>query len=114
MGFQSHLEFPLDPESEFDCLNLFVVRPSQTALAGLGRGDPALKLPVLVWIHGGGYGFGAATDPMWGMCAPIVLNAIHKSTVLLKIVSTTRSNSSCLTIYTHRQTHHRSRHQLSP
>lgn len=67
MGFQSYLEFPLDvAESEFDCLNLFIVRPSQTALAGLGRADPNHKLPVLLWIHGGGYGFGAATDPMWG------------------------------------------------
>lgn len=67
--FQSYLEFPLDvTESEFECLNLFVVRPSNTALAKLISPDSnqTQKLPVLIWIHGGGYGFGAGTDPMWG------------------------------------------------
>ncbi|KFZ17017.1 hypothetical protein V501_01939 [Pseudogymnoascus sp. VKM F-4519 (FW-2642)] len=66
VSYQSYLEFPLDvTESEFDCLNLFVVRPSQTALSKLGSPDSNRKLPVLIWIHGGGFGFGAGTDPMW-------------------------------------------------
>lgn len=28
------------------------------------------RLPVLLWIHGGGYAFGAGTDPMWGKSYP--------------------------------------------
>lgn len=70
-NFQSHLDFPSDvEESEFDCLNLFIVRPSQHALARIGKAND--KLPVLLWIHGGAFGFGAGTDPMWGMriCQP--------------------------------------------
>ncbi|KAF2151250.1 carboxylesterase [Myriangium duriaei CBS 260.36] len=64
--FQSHLDFPTDVgESEFDCLNLFVVRPSAEALDRLGLDGHNTKLPVFVWIHGGGYGFGASTDPPW-------------------------------------------------
>lgn len=63
--YQSHLDFPADvTESEFDCLNLFVVRPSAESLARVGC--KLEDLPVLVWIHGGGYGFGAGTDPIWG------------------------------------------------
>ena len=66
--YQSYLEFPADVvDSEFDCLNLFVIRPSPEALARVGCDDSGVGLPVLVWIHGGGYGFGAGTDPMWGM-----------------------------------------------
>lgn len=52
-------------ESEFDCLNLFVVRPGQDLLSKAGI-VPGSALPVFVWIHGGGYGFGASTDPPWG------------------------------------------------
>jgi len=64
-GFGAHVAFPADViESEFECLNLFIVRPSATALARIGINGDA-KLPVLVWIHGGGFGFGAGTDPMW-------------------------------------------------
>jgi hypothetical protein len=73
--FQSYLEFPADvTESEFDCLNLFVVTPSRAALNRLGHSFSNNGLPVFLWIHGGGYGFGAGTDPMWGRsevsCAP--------------------------------------------
>lgn len=63
--YQSHLDWPTDvTDDEYHCLNLFVIRPSPEALqrAGLG-GD--IKLPVYVNIHGGGFGFGAGSDPMW-------------------------------------------------
>ncbi|KAF8853850.1 alpha/beta-hydrolase [Acephala macrosclerotiorum] len=61
--FQSHLDFPNDvTESEFECLNLFIVRPSREALSRIGKDNE--RLPVLVWIHGGAFGFGAGTDPM--------------------------------------------------
>ena len=64
-NWQSYVEFPDVAESETDCLNLFVIRPSIAALTRIGW-DPVKKLPVMIWIHGGGYSFGAGTDPMWG------------------------------------------------
>lgn len=55
---QSPFDPPLDPEVDIseDCLYLNVYRPSSANSKSL--------LPVLVWIHGGGYTFGtgAATD----------------------------------------------------
>ncbi|RAH77241.1 alpha/beta-hydrolase [Aspergillus japonicus CBS 114.51] len=64
--YQSHLEFPQDVnESEFDCLNLFITRPSPNVLAAAGLESDSPGLPVYVYIHGGAYGFGAGTDPMW-------------------------------------------------
>ncbi|KAK6002935.1 hypothetical protein QM012_000780 [Aureobasidium pullulans] len=68
--FQAHLDFPTDvQESEFDCLNLFVVRPNPA----LVRDAP---LPVYFYIHGGGYGFGAGTDPMWNPTALVAQSLI--------------------------------------
>ncbi|KUJ09746.1 putative carboxylesterase [Mollisia scopiformis] len=62
--FQSHVDFPSDvTESEFECLNLFIIRPSKEALSRFGKENE--NLPVLIWIHGGAFGFGAGTDPMW-------------------------------------------------
>jgi hypothetical protein len=64
--FQAHLDFPSDVgESELDCLNLFIVRPSAAALAEAGFDIVRDKLPVYLYIHGGGYAFAAGTDPMW-------------------------------------------------
>lgn len=67
--FQSHLDFPADlEESEFDCLNLLVVRPSRTSLEQAGLGALHNTLPVYVYVHGGALAFGAGTDPIWGEC----------------------------------------------
>ncbi|KAJ5952444.1 Carboxylesterase type B [Penicillium vulpinum] len=52
------LQFPKMTYSE-DCLNLNVVRPS-----GVKPGD---KLPVGVWIHGGGHTTGSTQDPTYNM-----------------------------------------------
>jgi carboxylesterase type B len=72
--YQSHLEFPSDvTESEFDCLNLFITRPSASTLTAAGFDPEYVKLPVYVYIHGGAYSFGAGTDPMWGEYAVIQL-----------------------------------------
>lgn len=65
--FQSYLEFPSDVlESEFDCVNLFIARPSKDALLRDGLGNEVGVLPVYFYIHGGAYAFGAGSDPMWG------------------------------------------------
>ncbi|KAJ5959868.1 alpha/beta-hydrolase [Penicillium vulpinum] len=64
--YQSYLEFPSDvTESEFDCLNLFITRPSASALVEAGIDPETARLPVYAYIHGGAYSFGAGTDPMW-------------------------------------------------
>jgi carboxylesterase type B len=65
--FQSYLSFPDVGESETECLNLFVVRPSPSALSKAGYDPIQAKLPVYFYIHGGGFGFGAGTDPIWGV-----------------------------------------------
>lgn len=51
--------FKPDVESEADALNLNVVMPE-----GVG---PTARLPVMVWIHGGSFIFGAATHPGYDM-----------------------------------------------
>lgn len=73
-SFQCHLDWPENVgESEFDCLNLFIVRPSTSWLQHAGFDEKEdLKLPVYLNIHGGGFGWGAGTDPMWGN-TPLVL-----------------------------------------
>lgn len=68
----SPLDYPADiTESEFDCLNLFITRPAATALQQAGC-NGVTALPVLVWIHGGGYAWGAGSDPVWGNLDPVV------------------------------------------
>lgn len=59
-GFGSNQLLPSikDYQSE-DCLNLNIIRPS-----GL---KSETKLPVLVWIYGGGWSQGSSADPMWNM-----------------------------------------------
>lgn len=42
-----------------DCLNLNVIRPSGT--------EARHKLPVLLWIYGGGFRQGGNADPMWNL-----------------------------------------------
>jgi carboxylesterase type B len=43
------------PMSEFECLNLNIYTPPSA-------GDRATKLPVVVWIHGGGFIFGEGSS----------------------------------------------------
>ncbi|PWY68390.1 alpha/beta-hydrolase [Aspergillus heteromorphus CBS 117.55] len=81
--FQSYLEFPRDvSESEFDCLNLFITRPSATTLAAAGFDARTVNLPVYVYIHGGAYSFGAGTDPMWDP-ARLVLKSVALKTPMI-------------------------------
>jgi len=49
-------EFVISPERSEDCLYLNVWRP---------RGAAAKKLPVFFWIHGGGFGSGSASIPVY-------------------------------------------------
>jgi carboxylesterase type B len=51
IGFPNYL----DVELSEDCLNLNIVRPAGLKLS--------TKLPVMVWIHGGGFTQGSINDP---------------------------------------------------
>ncbi|KAF3919117.1 Cholinesterase [Orbilia brochopaga] len=51
------------PESE-DCLTLNIVRPSDDACKGK-------KLPVFVWIYGGGFNEGGSSNPLYNLTYPV-------------------------------------------
>ncbi|KAH6986542.1 para-nitrobenzyl esterase [Ilyonectria sp. MPI-CAGE-AT-0026] len=89
--FQSYLPFPDDGESEFDCLNLFIIRPSADALSQRGFDPLTSRLPVLVWIHGGGLAFGAATDPMWDPTR-IVMRSLERGSPIIAVSINYRLN----------------------
>jgi len=65
------LPYPDDRQDEFECLNLFIVRPSKEALTKHDIDADTTQLPVLIWIHGGGFIDGAGTDPSSGTCFDI-------------------------------------------
>ncbi|RMJ05215.1 hypothetical protein CDV36_014106 [Fusarium kuroshium] len=89
--FQSYLPFPDDREDEFECLNLLIVRPSKEALAKGGIDTETTKLPVLVWIHGGGFTDGAATDSVWDL-ARIVLRGLSTKSPFIAVSVNYRLN----------------------
>ncbi|TVY62624.1 Lipase 5 [Fusarium oxysporum f. sp. cubense] len=64
---------------EFECLNLRILRPSKGALAKRNLDVKTTQLPVLIWILGGGFTDGAATDPVRNP-ALIVLLGLSKKT----------------------------------
>jgi carboxylesterase type B len=62
--FQAHVAFPEVNESEFECLNLLIVRPSAAGPPNVGLAELS-KLPVIAYIHGGA-GSGTGSDPIYG------------------------------------------------
>ncbi|KAM3521580.1 hypothetical protein NHJ13051_006160 [Beauveria bassiana] len=82
--FQSYLPFPDVGQDEFECLNLFVVRPSAAALAMHSIDAETTQLPVLIWIHGGGFKDGAGTDPVWDP-ARLVLRSVRNKTPFIAV-----------------------------
>lgn len=73
--FQAYLPFPDLEQSEFECLNLIIVRPSAKALARTGCNGMA-KLPVLVYIHGGA-GSCSGSDPVYGTQTTTLIDRLH-------------------------------------
>ncbi|KAF5482670.1 Lipase 3 [Colletotrichum aenigma] len=90
-SFQSYLPYPSDDEDEFACLNLLVVRPSPEAVAKISGTSRLVKIPVMVWIHGGGFADGSYSDPV---CDPsqLVRRALAKGTPFIAIAMNYRLN----------------------
>src|SRR6202035_4070429 len=59
---------PNQEQDEFKCLNLNIAAPKEV-IGGAGK-----KLPVLVWVHGGAFVFGANTDRY-----AAIANLVHES-----------------------------------
>ncbi|KAK9452698.1 Alpha/Beta hydrolase protein [Dipodascopsis uninucleata] len=77
LTFGVDIPFPSDvTNDEFNCLNLFVIRPANT--------PKDAKLPCFVWIHGGGFAFGAASDPMWDP-SNLVRKSIENGTPIVTV-----------------------------
>jgi len=57
-----------------DCLNLNVVRPSGTTYHS--------RLPVLLWIYGGGFNQGSNADPMWNLSYVVQTSVQNKQPVI--------------------------------
>ncbi|KAJ5320723.1 carboxylesterase [Penicillium atrosanguineum] len=68
------------PQDTFDASSS---GPSRDVLDLIGHASTQ-KLPVLVWIHGGGFAFGAGTDPMWDPVR-LVLRSISRKTPLMVV-----------------------------
>jgi len=54
---------PLEAGSSEDCLYLNVWAPARQPRVSGTAGASGAKLPVMVWLHGGGFNFGAASQP---------------------------------------------------
>ena len=57
-----------------DCLNLNIIRPGGTKANE--------KLPVLLWMYGGGFRQGASADPMWNMSYVVQTSVQNKQAVI--------------------------------
>ncbi|KNB09440.1 hypothetical protein FOXG_10017 [Fusarium oxysporum f. sp. lycopersici 4287] len=90
-AYQSYLPYPDDREDEFECLNLLIMRPSKEALANHSLDAETTQLPVIIWIHGGGFTDGAATDPVWDP-SRIVLRVLSKRTPFIAVSINYRLN----------------------
>jgi carboxylesterase type B len=97
--YQSHIDFPDVGESETECLNLFIVRPSPVALSEAGYDPTQTKLPVYFYIHGGGFGFGAGTDPIWGMYLSRPSVHLPARTEVVVVADPTRLVQCALALY---------------
>jgi len=71
---QSTIPFPPSLPISEDCLYLNVVTPAK---------KPGEKLPVMVWMHGGGYYMGGGNDKIWNqhrlpLCGVVVVTITHR------------------------------------
>lgn len=76
---QHALPHPTYSFSETECLNLNVSTPSPDARAGSES-----ALPVLVFVHGGGFATGSASWPQWDL-GPIVEQSVASKSPIVAV-----------------------------
>jgi hypothetical protein len=71
---------------EFECLNVNVTVPRLEQLKGREEGKERQKLPVFVWIHGGGLSMGANSWPQYSLSAFVSHSlSIGKPTIAVSV-----------------------------
>lgn len=74
---QHPLPHPPFTFSDLDCLTLNVAAPNAEIRAKAGK-----QLPVLVYVHGGGYVTGSANWPQWELAKLVELSVQHGSPIV--------------------------------
>jgi len=69
-------------EDEFACLNLNIAVPAD-ALPKPTTDGPRTLLPVMVWVHGGAFKNGSASDPRYYPTTLSTLAASHKNPIII-------------------------------
>lgn len=79
MLLQHDLPHPMYRFSDTECLNLNVSIPSRDAQAS------GPLLPVLVFVHGGGFVTGSGSWPQWDLAAIVEKSVVESKTPIVAV-----------------------------